>query len=119
MSQSAITLATRMTAKHGTSLNLIRLDSSAALDKPWLGIGQQTVEIRYPVVGVFVPTAGADLGFEIKDKSVTTVAIVAGDGNNYENVDLIEADNNSWTIKFIEKLQTADVTILWYFGVER
>ena len=122
--------AKRLINKRGRSIELIRLDESAAnTSRPWKGPPSTPSETTLPLKGVFVPPntvrqfglSALGLGTQLEDMiSMSDQVIIVAQGE----VDLrifteVLDDGMRWGIFASQILKPGDVTLLGFLGVRR
>ena len=122
--------AKRLINKRGRSIELIRLDESAAnTSRPWKGPPSTPTEGTLPLKGVFVPPntvrqfglSALGLGTQLEDMiSMSDQVIIVAQGE----VDLrifteVLDDGMRWGIFASQILKPGDVTLLGFLGVRR
>lgn len=118
-------LARRLIAKHGRFVTLQKLSSTAAdPNKPWKGTNAPTVASQNTVKAVFVPISSAEeLGIEsLPDellKTTNQLLLVAGDANNYQDIDQVLDGGLVYGTTFVQVLKPAGLILLYYIGVRR
>ena len=127
---SKVATAKRLINKRGRSIELIRLDESAAnTSRPWKGPPSTPSETTLPLKGVFVPPntvrqfglSALGLGTQLEDMiSMSDQVIIVAQGE----VDLrifteVLDDGMRWGIFASQILKPGDVTLLGFLGVRR
>ena len=112
----------------GRDVTFIRWDQTEAdATKPWKGPSnpRTTPDATDTVKATFVPisTAASSLGIKIEDadllKRTSQVCLVAPASFDLSTAQEIIDGAVHHRITFVEKLQPADVVLLYYVGVER
>lgn len=122
----AVALAQRLINKNGRTVDLLKLDATAAdADKPWKGAGTPTTADTYTGKGVFLPVSSLqELGKYLVDeellKKCDQVAMMAGGaGKDLTTFHQFVDGSVKWRIEWARELKPADITVLYAFGVCR
>jgi len=122
--------ALRLINKRGSSIELIKLDETAANSaRPWKGPPLTPTEGTLPLKGVFVPPntvrqfglSALGLGTQLEDMismSEQVIIVAQGEVDIREYTEVLDSGSR-WGIFASQVLKPGDVTLLGFLGVRR